>query len=272
MGGAMLSFSLMAVTVRELLRTMGSFEIVFLRSFVSFVLLLLVLPRFGLAALRTRHFGLHVVRNFFHFGGQYAWVYAIAALPLATVFAIEFTMPVWTAVLATMILGERLNRGRIVMLVLGITGILVILKPGFGFIHPAALVMLVGAFAYASTMIATKRLVGRDSAFAILFWMAVIQMPLGLIPALPHWVWPRLADLHWVLAVGAAGLFSHYCMTRAFRLADASLVVPIDFLRLPLIAVVGVIFYAEPIQLSVMLGAAVIFAGTYYSIRRESRG
>jgi len=271
MGGALLSFSLMAVAVRELLHAMGSFEILFLRSFVSLILLLLLLPRFGLAALRTRHMGLQVVRNFFHFGGQYAWVYAISALPLATVFAIEFTMPVWTAVLATMMLGERLNRGRIVMLVLGIAGILVILKPGFSFIHPAALVMLAGAFAYASTMTATKRLVGRDSAFAILFWMAVIQLPLGLIPAVPQWVWPRLADLHWVLAVGAGGLFAHYCMTRAFRLADASLVVPIDFLRLPLIALVGAVFYAEPIQVSVMLGAAVIFAGTYYSIRRESR-
>ncbi len=272
MGGALLSFSLMAVAVRELLPTLGAFEILFLRSFVSLLLLLLVLPRVGLAALRTRHFGLHAVRNFFHFGGQYAWVYAIAMLPLATVFAIEFTMPVWTAVLATMLLGERLNRGRIVMLILGLAGILVILKPGFGFIHPAALVMLAGAFAYATTMITTKRLVGRDSAFAILFYMAVIQLPLGLIPALPQWVWPRLADLHWVLAVGAAGLFAHYCMTRAFRIADATLVVPIDFLRLPLIAVVGIIFYGEPLEAPTLIGAAVIFSGTYYSIRRESIG
>jgi drug/metabolite transporter (DMT)-like permease len=272
MGGALLSFSLMAVAVRELLPTLGAFEILFLRSFVSLLLLLLVLPRVGLAALRTCHFGLHAVRNLFHFGGQYAWVYAIAMLPLATVFAIEFTMPVWTAVLATMLLGERLNRGRIVMLILGLAGILVILKPGFGFIHPAALVMLAGAFAYATTMITTKRLVGRDSAFAILFYMAVIQLPLGLIPALPQWVWPRLADLHWVLAVGAAGLFAHYCMTRAFRIADATLVVPIDFLRLPLIAVVGFVFYGEPLEAPTLIGAAVIFAGTYYSIRRESIG
>jgi len=271
MVGALLSFSLMAVSVRELLRTMGNFEILTLRSLVSLVLLLFVLPRVGLARLRTRRFGLHVLRNLFHFGGQYAWVYAIGALPLATVFAIEFTMPVWTAVLAMPILGERLNRGRIVMLALGIAGILVILKPGFGFIHPAALVMLAGAFGFALTMISTKRLAGHDSAFAILFYMAVIQLPLSLIPALPHWVMPRLADLHWVIAVGAGGLSAHYCMTRAFRIADASLVTPIDFLRLPLIAVVGMIFYNEPIELSVMLGAAVIFAGTYYSLWRETR-
>jgi len=271
MVGALLSFSLMAVSVRELLRTMGSFEILFLRSLVSFVLVLAVLPRFGLGALRTRHFGLHLVRNVLHFSGQYAWVYAIAMLPLATVFAIEFTMPVWTALLAIPILGERLNRGRTVMLVLGLAGILVILKPGFGVVHPAALVMLAGSFAYASTMIATKRLSGSDSALAVVFYMSVVQLPLAFVPALPGWVAPALVDLPWILAIGAAGLSAHYCLTRAMRIADATLVVPIDFLRLPLIAVVGMLFYSEPLEFSIMLGAAMIFAGTYYSVQRESR-
>jgi len=271
MVGALLSFSLMAVSVRELLRTMGSFEILFLRSLVSFVLVLAVLPRFGLGALRTRHFGLHLVRNVLHFSGQYAWVYAIAMLPLATVFAIEFTMPVWTALLAIPILGERLNRGRTVMLVLGLAGILVILKPGFGVVHPAALVMLAGSFAYASTMIATKRLSGSDSALAVVFYMSVVQLPLAFVPALPGWVAPALVDLPWILAIGAAGLSAHYCLTRAMRIADATLVVPIDFLRLPLIAVVGMLFYGEPLEFSIMLGAAMIFAGTYYSVQRESR-
>ncbi len=262
MVGALLSFSLMAVSVRELLRTMGSFEILFLRSLVSFVLVLVVLPRFGLGAL---------VRNVLHFSGQYAWVYAIAMLPLATVFAIEFTMPVWTALLAIPILGERLNRGRTVMLVLGLAGILVILKPGFGVVHPAALVMLAGSFAYASTMIATKRLSGSDSALAVVFYMSVVQLPLAFVPALPGWVAPALVDLPWILAIGAAGLSAHYCLTRAMRIADATLVVPIDFLRLPLIAVVGMLFYGEPLEFSIMLGAAMIFAGTYYSVQRESR-
>jgi len=271
MVGALLSFSLMAVSVRELLRTMGNFEILFLRSLVSFVLVLAVLPRFGLGALRTRHFGLHLVRNVLHFSGQYAWVYAIAMLPLATVFAIEFTMPVWTALLAIPILGERLNRGRTVMLVLGLAGILVILKPGFGVVHPAALVMLAGSFAYASTMIATKRLSGSDSALAVVFYMSVVQLPLAFVPALPGWVAPALVDLPWILAIGAAGLSAHYCLTRAMRIADATLVVPIDFLRLPLIAVVGMLFYSEPLEFSIMLGAAMIFAGTYYSVQRESR-
>src|SRR5260221_745972 len=178
----------MAVSVRELLHGMGSFEILFIRSFMSLVFRLLLVPLRDLTPLRTRHFGLHLLRNVFHFGGQYAWVSAISLLPFAPVFAIEFPMPVWAALLAMLFLGERLNQGRVVMLALGIVGVFVMLRPGMAVIQPAALVMLLGAFAYASTMIATKRLSGQDSAFAILFYMAVIQLPLGLIPALPQWV------------------------------------------------------------------------------------
>ncbi|MBI3042339.1 MAG: DMT family transporter [Betaproteobacteria bacterium] len=172
MGGALLSFCVMAVAVRELLRTMGSFEILFLRSLVSLVLVLAILPCFGLWPLRTRRLGLYAVCSVLHFGGQYAWVYAIALLPLATVFAIEFTVPVWTAVLAMPILGERLNRGRVVMLALGFAGILVILGPGFEAVPPAALVMLAGSLAYACTTIATKRLAESDSPLAVLFYMS----------------------------------------------------------------------------------------------------
>jgi len=271
MVGTLLSFSIMAIAVRELLDTMGTFQVLFLRSLVALALVAAVLPRYGVGALRTGRFGVHLVRNVLHFGGQFCWVYAIGMLSLATVFAIEFTMPVWTAVLAALLLGERLNRGRLVMLVLGLAGILIILRPGFGFVHPAALVMLAGSFAYAATMIATKRLSSTDSPLAVLFYMSVIQLPLGLAPALPQWVAPSVADLPWIVGVGAAGFSAHYCMTRAFRLADATLVVPLDFLRLPLIALVGFMFYDEPIELATMVGAAVIFSGTYYSVSRESR-
>jgi drug/metabolite transporter (DMT)-like permease len=271
MVGALLSFSVMAIAVRELLRALDSFEILFLRSVVSFALVATVLPRSGLHTLRTRIFGLHVARNVLHLVGQYAWIYAIALLPLATVFAIEFTAPVWTAILAVLLLGERLNGGRIVMLVLGLAGIAVILKPGLGPVHPAALVMLAGSLAFASSLIATKRITKQDSTFAVLFYMQAIQVPLGFVLAWPVWVAPGPAEMPWIVAVGAGGLAAHYCMTRALRIADATVVVPIDFLRLPLIAAVGMAFYAEPLDWTIFLGAAVIFAGTYYCIRREAR-
>jgi drug/metabolite transporter (DMT)-like permease len=272
MSGAVLSFAAMAIAARELLARMGPFEILFWRTLVMLAIVLAMLPRAGVASLATRRLGLHAWRSLFHLGGQYAWVYALGALPLATVFAIEFTMPVWTAVLAALLLGERLNRGRVVMLALGLLGVLVILRPGLAVIHPASFVMLAGALAYAATMICTKRLSRTDAPLAVLFWMSLVQAPLSFAAALPGWVAPVAADLPWIAAIGSGSFAAHYCMTRAMKIADASVVVPIDFVRLPLIAVVGTLFYAEPFDPAIFVGAALIFAGTYYSLSRESRG
>lgn len=269
--GAVLSFAAMAVAVRELQRHMGSFEIVFLRSVVMLGLALVMLSRVGLAALRTRRIGAHFGRNLIHLLGQILWVYSISALTLATVFAIEFTMPVWTAILAAIFLHERLTAPRLIQLVLGVVGVLIILRPGLGAFHPAAIAMIVGSLCYASSFIFTKRLSSTDTALAILFWMSVIQTPISFALALPQWVTPPLADLPWILGVGCGAFFAHYCMTRSMMLVDATVAVPIDFIRLPLIAVIGALFYNEAFDPMVIVGAAVIFAGTYYSLSREHR-
>jgi drug/metabolite transporter (DMT)-like permease len=289
MGCAVLSFSFMAVAVRELLRHMGAFEILFLRTVVTMLLVLAVIARHGAATLRTRLVRLHLARALMHLGGQYCWIYAIGALTLATVFAIEFTMPVWVAVLATLFLGERMNRGRVAMLVLGLAGIAIILRPAVGAehpgvaglhpalgahlagFHPAALVMVLGSMFYAGNMIMTKRISAADSPLAVLFWMSLTQLPITFVTALPQWVTPQPIDLVWAVLIGTGSFIAHYSMTRAMKLGDATLVVPIDFLRLPLIAVVGALFYGEAFDPMVFVGAAVIFAGTYYSLSREAR-
>jgi drug/metabolite transporter (DMT)-like permease len=271
MGGAVLSFTAMAVAVRELQRHMGSFEIVFLRSVVMLAIVLAMLPRAGTAVLKTRKFSLHFWRNVIHFCGQVLWVYSIGALTLATVFAIEFTMPVWTALLAWIFLKEKFTFPRLVMLALGLAGVLVIVRPGGGAFHPAALAMILGSLCYASSFIFTKRLSSTDSALAVLFWMAVIQTPISLVAAAPQWVAPLAADLPWILAIGIGSFSAHYCMTQAMKLVDAMVAVPIDFIRLPLIAVVGAAVYGEPFDPLVLAGAAIIFAGTYYSLSRERR-
>lgn len=271
MSGAVLSFCAMAISARQLLARMDPFEVVLMRSIVMLAIVLALLPRTGTVALRTRRFPLHLARNLVHFGGQYAWVFALGALPLATVFAIEFTMPVWTAVLAAIFLKERLSGARLVMLALGLVGVLVILRPGVGFVHPAALVMLAGSLAYAASLIFTKRLSATDTTVAVLFWMSVIQLPLGLAASLPKWVSPLWSDVPWILLVGVGSYTAHYCLTRAVKIADASVVVGIDFIRLPLIALVGAAAYGEALDPLVFVGAAVIFAGTYYSLSRERR-
>jgi len=269
--GAVLSFAAMAIAVRELQKHMGSFQIVFLRSVVMLALASAMVARSGTAALRTRRIGAHFGRNLIHLLGQILWVYSIGALTLATVFAIEFTMPVWTAILAAIFLHERLTPPRLVQLVLGLTGVLIILRPGMGAFHPAAVAMIIGSLCYASSFIFTKRLSSTDSALAILFWMSVIQAPISFALAYPQWVTPPAADLPWIIGVGCGAFFAHYCMTRSMMLVDATVAVPIDFIRLPLIAVVGAVFYNEPFDPMVIVGAAVIFAGTYYSLSRERR-
>jgi drug/metabolite transporter (DMT)-like permease len=271
MAGAVLSFTAMAIAARELLRHMGTFEIVFWRSVVMLAIVLALVPRAGLCSVLTRKFSLHLWRNLIHFLGQALWVYSIGALSLATVFAIEFTMPVWTALLAWLFLNERLTAPKLVMLALGLAGVLVILRPGGGGFHPAALAMVLGSLCYASSFIFTKRLTSTDSALAVLFWMSVMQLPLGLAASVPGWVTPAAADLPWIVGIGIGSYTAHYCMTRAVRVADASMVVGIDFIRLPIIALVGAAAYGEALDPMVFAGAAVIFAGTYYSLRADSR-
>jgi drug/metabolite transporter (DMT)-like permease len=270
MGGAVLSFCAMAIAVRELQRHMGSFEILFLRSLVMLAIVGAMLPRTP-GAWRTPRIGLHVWRSLIHLAGQYLWVVSIGLLTLATVFAIEFTMPVWVAMLAALFLGERLNQGRVVQLLLGLAGVMLILRPGALAFHPAALLMILGSLCYAACMIFTKRLSATDSPLTVLFWMSLIQMPITLAAALAQWVTPPASSLPWIALIGGGSFFAHYCMTRSMKLVDATVAVPIDFIRLPLIAVLGAALYGEAFDPLVIVGAAVIFAGTYYSLSREGR-
>jgi len=271
MSGTVLSFCAMAIAARHLLKQFGTFEILFFRTAVQLLIVLAVASYAGFAMLRTRRIGLHLWRNVVHIGGQASWVYSLSLLPLAMVFAIEFTMPIWLALLALLFLGEKMNAGRLVMLACGLAGMLVILRPGFAIVQPAALVMLMGSLFFAIQMLSTKQLSRTESPIGLLFWMSVIQSPVCLAVALPAWVAPGVEELPWIAGIGIGSFTAHYCMTRAFQAADAMVVVPVDFFRLPLIAVVGALFYDEPFDLMVILGAVLIFAGVWYSLAMERR-
>jgi len=267
MSGALASFMAMAVAGRELAAELSTFQILFFRSVVGLAAVTILLQRSGWAQVRTRVFRIHLARNIAHFGGQYGWFYGLALIPLTEVFAIEFTMPIWTAILATIILGERMSRLRVLAVAIGFAGVLVILRPGIAVVSPAALAVLASAAAYATSHVFTKRLSGTETPLAILFYMTVIQFPLGLVPALPGWVWPSAAMWPWVVVVALTALSAHYCLARAFRLADATVVVPMDFLRLPLIAVIGLMLYGEALQTWVVLGAAIILMAAWINLR-----
>ena len=273
MVGALLSFSVMAVSIRELARAgLSIFEILAIRSGVAlFVLGTLLAVRKDLRVHAfPRRMGLNLFRNTVHYASQYSWALSLTMLPLATVFALEFTMPAWTAVLAVWFLHERMTPSRLGVVILGLIGVLVILRPGIAGFNPAAILVLLAAFGYAITMITTKQLTKTETTFGIVFWMAVIQLPLSLIGSDPT-VFLRFEPRHILpaIGVGIAGLTSHYCLSNAFRSGDATLVVPLDFMRIPLIAVVGWAFYGERLDVFVLLGALIIVSGVLWNLRSE---
>ena len=273
MAGVLLSFSAMAVSIRALARTFSVFEILAIRNAAGLLILLgLVAIRPALrASLVPRRMAMHAVRNTVHFAAQYAWALSITLLPLATVFALEFTNPAWLALLATWLLRERMTTSRAGAVVLGFIGVAVILRPGLATFQPAALLILGAAFGFAVSSIATKKLITTETTFAILFWMNAMQLPMNLIGSSPSFV-AKLdpAQILPLLGVAVAGVSSHFCLTNAFRYGDATIVVPLDFLRIPLIALIGWSLYREPLDAFVFIGAAIIITGIVWNLRAEA--
>ena len=276
MGLALLSFTAMVIPIRALAPDLHAFEMLFVRSAIGLVILSGLLSVRGWHLLKTQRLPGHLLRNVIHFTGQSLWIFGITLLPLATVSAIEFTTPIWGALLAVLFLGERMHRGRWVALAMGFLGILIILRPGLGpegsgLISVGAVIMLACAFCFGATNVVTKWLTSTESALAILFYMVAMQSLFGAVASIFVWVPVASADWIWLLLLAVTGLSAHYCLVRAFAAADVAFVAPFEFLRLPLVAVIGLLLYAEPFELFTLLGAAVIFGGNYYSLKRERR-
>ena len=271
MTGTLLSFTLMAVAVREISGEIHSFQMMLFRSISSLVILTPFIVTMGTAIWRTDSLKLQFGRNTVHFAAQLGWITGIALLPLAEVFAIEFTAPIWSTVLAVLFLGESLNRGRIVAVILGFLGILVILRPGIAVIDDGAFAVLAAAVGFAMTITFTKYMTRTDRVITILVYMSVIQLPMGLALSAFVWITPDGLQLFWLFIVGATGLSAHFCTAKALSIADQTIVVPMDFMRLPLIVAVGFLLYSEAVEIAVLIGALMIFAGNYYSIRLEQR-
>lgn len=280
---ALVGFSLLAVASRELTMQMGTLDILFWRSLMGFTLISVLLLRSGVRSMATLQLhlsGWHMLRNTAHFAGQCAWLMAIAVLPLAEVFALEFTTPLWAALLAALFLGEALNRGRWISLLLGLAGVLVILRPGAAVINPASLIMLAGAVGFGVSVITTRKLTlllkgRRESYLLILFFMTGMQGLFSLLALLSDVSLPEPELWLWLAVAAVTALAAHYCLSRALSLADAAVVMPIDYLRLPLIMLVAWWLYGEVVSLSLMLGAALIVAanavGLYIETSRVKR-
>lgn len=274
MSGALLAFSATAVAVRALAPTFSVFEMLAVRNLAGVAILLAlagIKPELR-PGLKPRRFTLHLTRNVLHFAGTDGWAFGLTLLPLATVFALEFTTPAWVALLAIPLLQERMTWGRFVAVVLGFAGVLIILRPGLETLQPASFLMLGVAFAFALVAIMTKSLTKTESTFSILFFMNLLQLPMNLA-GVSRAFWLAIEPQHVLPFIGicAGGLLAHYCLTNAYRRGDATMVVPLDFMRIPLIAIVGWQFYGESLDPYVFIGSACIVVGLLYSLNREAK-
>ena len=273
--GAIASFSTMAVAGREVSFALDTFEIMLFRSAVGVIIVAFAAIAFGTwRQISREQFSLHFFRNIMHFIGQNLWFYAVTVIPLAQVFALEFTSPIWVILLSPLILGERITLVRAVAALMGFLGVLVVTRPDMAGVNVGVTMAASSAIFFAFTIIFTKRLTRTQSITCILFYLTVLQLGFGLVTAGYDGdiALPNTETLPWLVLIGVAGLLAHFCITNALAIAPATVVVPIDFVRLPVIAIIGMLVYGEALDLWVLLGAGIIFAGNYLNIWSETRG
>jgi drug/metabolite transporter (DMT)-like permease len=272
--GAVMSFTAMALAGREMANELDTFEIMMYRSVIGLTVVLAIGAFAGsLSTIRTQRFGLHLVRNTSHFIGQNLWFYAVALIPFAQVFAFEFSTPIWVALMAPIFLAERLTKIRLITVTVGFLGILIVAQPGSITISPGVIAAALCAIGFAGAYIGTKLLSRTESITCIMFWLTSIQLVLGIVFAAYDGdiAVPSLTNLPLIVLVGCAGLFAHYCIASALKLAPVMVVSPIDFLRLPIVAIIGASFYNEAINIWVIVGAIIVFSANILNIWGESK-
>jgi len=271
--GAIFSFTSMAIAGRAISANLDTFEIMLYRSIIGFVIVIVVAYAAGtMQEVNFKRFSTHIIRNIFHFTGQNLWFFALPLIPLAQLFALEFTSPIWVMLLAPILLGEKLTLRKFFLVALGFIGVLIVARPEIGALNMGILAGAAAAIGFAAAAIMTRKLTHTDSLTKILFFLTGLQILFGLICAGYDGdiALPNSSSLPWVIVIGTAGLMAHLCLTKSLSMAPASVVMPIDFARLPLIAILAVIFYDEALDIFVILGASLILLSNYINLRHQS--
>ena len=271
---AIAAFTSMAISGRYASVDLDTFEIMLYRSLIGFLFVLSYAKATSQFRTISHHnIKLHVLRNVFHFTAQNLWFFAITVIPLVQVFALEFTVPIWILLLSPLFLGEHFTKSRALAAVLGFIGILIITRPAPDTLNIGIIAAALAAVGFAGSIMTTKKLTQTADTLTILFFMTLIQLIFGLICAGIDGDINFIStkNLPWVFAIAIAGLLAHLCLTRALTLAPATIVAPIDFLRLPVIAIVGFYIFGETVDEYLAYGVILIFIGNYANIIAEKR-
>ena len=271
MAAAAVGYAGMMAIVKHLSAEIDIYVLLFWRYFLALAVFLPWLIRAGAGTLQTRRLGLHLGRAALMVIHGGTLLVAILMIPLAEATALIFMAPLFATMLAALLLRERVGARRWLALVVGFAGVLAILRPGVAAFDPAAGLVLVSALAGAGVVVAGKVLLRSDGAELTVFYLTLFSVPFALLAAALRWQWPTLEQIPWLLALGLVANTYIYGMTRALKIAETSLVMPFDFLRMPAAALAGYLFFAEMLDPWAWLGAAIIFASALYIADRELR-
>lgn len=267
-----LAFASMIMCVRVSSAKFTTFEMTFWRSLFGVLILLPFMARGGFVRLRTRQLGYHTLRSVIQFTGVVLWFYAIGHINLSQGQSLQFTVPLFTVGLAAIFLGERVDIFRWIATLSGFAGVLIILRPGFNEVSVVAILTVVSAACYGGANVVTKVLQREDSSETIVFYMCLMHTPVALIIALAlGFTIPALADWPALVGIAIAATLAHYFLAQGLGAAPAGVVMPFDFLKLPVVTALAYVLFAEIPDLWAWIGAVVICGATYFVMRRETR-
>jgi drug/metabolite transporter (DMT)-like permease len=261
----------MIILIRQLTATFDPLQVVFFRNVFGLIAMLPWIAGHGLGALRTQRLGLHALRATIGIVSMICWFTALSLMPLAQATALSFTAPIFASVLAVIFLGEVMRLRRWSATAIGLLGTLIIVRPDSATIEPAALLAIASALLGAVSPIFVKIMARTESTGAIVTYMVLFATPLSLVPALLVWQAPTVGQLGFAALLGLAATLGHLCLTRALATADATVVVPFDYLRLPAVALIAYLVFAEVPTLWTWIGGAIIAASSIYMTLREAR-
>lgn len=267
---AAVGFAVMTSIIRYLTASLPALELAFFRSLFSLMFMIPWLIRSGWAGLRTSSVKTYGLRALLGSFAMICWFVALANMPVAEATSLSFTAPIFASIGAMIFLGERAGVRRWTAIVLGFLGTMIILRPGFEEISPAAILLLFGSAAVAGAVIMVKILSRTETSSAIVTYMGLYMVPILLIPTIFVWQTPPLWIYPWLIAMGGFGTLAQWAMTQAYAAADATAVLPFDYLRLPCVAVVGFFVFDEKLDIWTWIGAFVIAASSIYIAHRES--
>ena len=269
--GFIINISIMAISIRELSLKYTSFEIQNFRNICSIIIIILIYIVTKNTNLNTFQLKNNFIRNIFHFIGQSAWTWGLTVLPLAVVFSLEFTMPIWAVIIAIVLLKEKITLNKICFLIIGLMGTWIIFMPDTKYIGFYNIIVLCSAITYAIAHNFTKKLTTTDSILSILFFMSIIQLPFSLVGSLiiGNIQYNIMMEIPLIILLTVTSLLAHYSLSSALKYSDASVVLPIDYIRLPLIVFIGWYYYDEIISTNVVIGSILIIFGVVFFLNKD---